>query len=162
MGKIDAALRVAAPRGLEVGAPNAAMFGGSTPYSAPNVVVGYVDTEGAGRKDSHRVAVPAGCYVIPADIVSAKGEGNSVAGAKFFDQWLKGPYGTKRASGGGVGVPRAIGISGGEYVVPPEAVQALGKGDITRGHEALDRFVKAERSKLISTLRKLPGPKKDD
>lgn len=162
MGKIDAALRVAAPRGLETGPPNAAMFGGGAPYSQPNVVVGYVDTDTGGRGDKHRVMVPAGCYVIPADIVSAKGDGNSVAGSKFFDQWLKGPYGTKRASGGGIGVPRQIDISGGEYVVPPEAVQALGKGDIGHGHNLLDRFVKAERSKLISTLRKLPGPKKDD
>lgn len=166
MDKVAAALDVAMPRGSEVGAPNAGVFGGGNmPYSAPNVVVGYVDTKTGGREDRHRVDVPAGCYVIPADVVSGKGQGNSKAGADFFDAWLKGPYGStkpKRASGGGVGVPRTIDISGGEYVIPPEVVQQFGKGDISRGHDYFDRFVKAERSKLIDTLRKLPGPKKDD
>lgn len=156
MDKVAAALNVA----------NGPMFQGGAPYSdpGPKVHIGYVDHPSPGRKDQLRIQVPAGSYVVPADVVSALGQGNSIAGGKLLEQMFRAaPYGAtvKRAQGGGIGAPRDIMISGGEYVIPPDAVQAKGKGDIDRGHGMLDRWVKAERAKLIRTLSKLPGPKND-
>jgi hypothetical protein len=51
--------------------------------------------------------------------------------------------------------------AGGEYVIPPEVVTAIGDGDIDLGHTELDSFVKTMRKRLIDTLKKLPGPKKN-
>lgn len=64
------------------------------------------------------------------------------------------------ADGGAAeGVP--IVAAGGEYVIPPEDVAEIGKGDVDHGHKILDAFVKKMRAKTIKTLQKLPGPKKD-
>ncbi len=63
-----------------------------------------------GRTDMHNINVPAGSYIMPADVVSGLGEGNTMAGAKVVDEVLSsGPYGTKLGSikhGSGVGIPR--------------------------------------------------------
>ena len=34
----------------------------------------------------------------------------------------------------------------------------LGGGDLKKGHSRLDTFVRAERKKLVKTLKRLPGP----
>lgn len=50
----------------------------------------------AGRTDHLMVEAPAGGYVIPADVVSGLGEGNTLAGAKLIQLALQsGPYGTQ-------------------------------------------------------------------
>jgi hypothetical protein len=65
-----------------------------------------------------------------------------------------------KAEGGEVqAVP--IVAAGGEYVISPDEVTSLGKGDMDLGHEILDSFVKGMRQKTIDTLKKLPGPKTD-
>lgn len=130
----------------------------------------------AGRTDHLPIHVEAGSYVIPADIISAMGEGNSMAGFKVaksifsvdgpYDQGSA-PYGAKglpynapaprRAAGGEVPIVAA----GGEYVIPPSDVERIGKGSLDDGHKILDAFVLAMRKKTISTLKALPGPKKD-
>jgi hypothetical protein len=51
--------------------------------------------------------------------------------------------------------------AGGEYVIPPEDVEHIGKGSLEDGHKILDAFVKKMRKKAIRTLQSLPGPKKD-
>lgn len=43
----------------------------------------------------------------------------------------------------------------------PSVVTALGRGDINKGHEYLDNFVKYVRGHLVKTLSKLPGPRKN-
>ena len=43
--------------------------------------------------------------------------------------------------------------AGGEYVVSPEAVQAIGNGDLERGHNTLDELVKSVRKNNIKTAR---------
>ena len=137
--------------------------------------VGPIHSHVAGRTDHLPMHVPSGSYVIPADIVSAMGEGNTMAGFRQMKLMFSGlPYGGKegapygasglpysRASGGGVdnGVP--IIAAGGEYVLTPEQVTAAGDGDMDRGHKVLDEFVKRYRAKTIKTLQKLPGPKRD-
>lgn len=83
----------------------------------------------AGRTDHLPIHVPAGAYVIPADIISGMGEGNTDAGFKvaksifsapfygggpktspyggggLYGQNLKQPYGTSMASPYGMGLP---------------------------------------------------------
>jgi hypothetical protein len=50
----------------------------------------------AGRTDHLPVEVPSGSYVLPADIVSAIGEGNTNAGFKALRRMFAGlPYGAK-------------------------------------------------------------------
>ena len=52
----------------------------------------------AGRTDHLPVHVPSGSYVIPADIISAMGEGNTNAGFKVMRRVFGGlPYGRKSA-----------------------------------------------------------------
>jgi len=141
----------------------------------------------AGRTDHLPMHVAAGSYVLPADIVSATGEGNTMAGFKNIKRMFSGvpyvkggmPYG---ASGGPYGAqlpqkadggammgqndtsfekPVPIVAAGGEYVLKPEEVRWAGGGDLDAGHDALDDFVIITRKKTVKTLNKLPGPKRD-
>jgi hypothetical protein len=194
--------------------------------------------------------VREGSYVLPADIVSALGEGNTMAGSKVVDhmfagqpahkasggttigmsqkpQFLQssrtlpgdvelgvngedtagsallgnmfnsGPFGTsakapqfspvvrpslgqysqmqqmfnppiptKKAAHGGPILsgnrrPVPIVAAGGEYVIDPDDVSRYGGGDINKGHDKLDEFVKHVRKHLVKTLNKLPGPRRD-
>ena len=157
---------------------------------------GPIHSQVAGRTDHLPMHVKSGSYVIPADIISAMGEGNTMAGfrqakrvfgsepyeqaspepyaqgAEPYNQaspepYEQGPdpYGAEmptKAEGGGVTddlVP--IVAAGGEYVITPKQVSAIGKGDLDHGHKILDAFVKKTRAKTIDTLKKLPSPKKD-
>lgn len=48
----------------------------------------------SGRTDAHKGAVPSGSYVVPADIVSGHGQGNTIAGSNVLSSMFKmGPYG---------------------------------------------------------------------
>lgn len=145
------------------------------------VHVGPIVSSVAGRTDHLPMHVPANSYVFPADIVSALGEGNTAAGHKIiqrvfeglpyegsddmYQQGMSKVYGMdvpKKADGGATSdeeVP--IIAAGGEYVLGPEFVARVGKGDVAKGHKTLDAFVKMVRKKHIDTLKKLPGPKKD-
>lgn len=138
---------------------------------------GPIHSQVAGRTDHLPMHVPSGSYVLPADIVSASGEGNTIAGFKHMRRVFggapygtgsapygqdSGPYGEKiqgRAAGGKTsGVP--IVAAGGEYVLAPHEVQWAGDGDLDTGHRVLDDFVKTMRARSIKTLKNLPGPKK--
>lgn len=117
------------------------------------VMVGGLLTQVPGRTDLMEISVPADAYVLPADVVSALGEGNTLAGVKVLDE-LFGEPGTiddQRA-------PIPIIAAGGEFVVTPAQVAAIGSGDMEAGHDELDRFVKGVRKELVKTLQKLPGP----
>lgn len=146
--------------------------------------VGMLRSPVPGRTDKLPISVGSGSYVLPADIVSALGQGNSDAGAATLDSMFsKGPYGTApmrlgsrkprmpkaprmsrtfrspfRAEGG----PSDVDViaAGGEYVLDPEQVMTLGNGDMDRGHKILDSFVEQVRAHHVKTLRKLPGPVK--
>ncbi len=97
----------------------------------------------AGRTDHLPMHVPSGSYVVPADIVSAIGEGNTEHGFEIIDYMVK-----QRAAGG-------------EYVIPPSAVIGFGGGDLDAGHKALDNWVLSERANTINTLKNLEPPKRD-
>lgn len=158
-----------------------------------------------GRADAHRTFVPSGSYVIPADVVSGRGQGNTIAGAAIlhnmfgmggpFNAGKSGPYGGMApklkigkppkmlkppkmmtlASGGGkegpegsLGEPVPVNLSGGEVVVPPEALIVTfrhlfpGKNySLKQIHTMMDQWVLDERAKHRKTLGKLPPPAKD-
>jgi hypothetical protein len=145
---------------------------------ASHLHVGPIHSSVAGRTDHLPMHVPSGSYVVPADIVSAMGEGNTMAGFKHMKLMFggtpygqssqpyggsEGPYGqalqTRAAGGQTEAVP--IVAAGGEYVLSPEQVVEIGEGSLEDGHRALDEFVKRKRAETIKTLKHLPGPKKD-
>lgn len=132
------------------------------PPRSPKMHVGPIHSPVAGRTDHLPMTVPSGSYVIPADIVSALGEGNTMAGFKIIRQMFKGMPGEQAfASGGATAAPVEIIAAGGEYVIDPMTVHHIGGGDLETGHRELDKFVTSMRAKTIKTLKKLPGPKKD-
>lgn len=150
---------------------------------------GFIHSDVPGRTDKHPMDVKSGSYVIPSDIVSGLGEGNTMAGTKALDSMFKsGPYGAKMpkiakghtmpkmrmrhrkrskslfAEGGqtsGFPTPVPIIAAGGEYVIPPEKVAEIGGGDVDHGHNVLDKWVVEQRNKLVKTLKNLPPPAKD-
>lgn len=147
---------------------------------------GMIHAYSPGRTDTVNMEPLAGSYVIPADVVSGLGEGNTLAGSAVMDRVLNtGPHGIPmpreehgrgppapprivnrqfQAKGGesegkpGERVP--VVVAGGEYMVSPEQVKAIGGGDIKRGHDILDAFVLERRKRTINELKKLPPPKK--
>ncbi len=159
--------------------------------TVPTLHVGPIHSSVAGRTDHLPMHVPSGSYVIPADIISAMGEGNTMAGFKRarivfggtpysgksepYGGMKGAPYGVTGGPYGSMGGPyspphRAAGgdvphvpiiAAGGEYVLSPDEVKKVGDGDMDLGHKVLDQFVKQMRSETIKTLQKLPGPKKD-
>lgn len=136
---------------------------------------GMIHSPIAGRTDRLPMGVKPGAYVVPADVISGIGQGNSMSGANALSQLFKmGPGGLHLSKIGAGSAPRKfadggspegdapvdIVAAGGEFVVPPSVVEELGGGDIKRGHELLDAMVLHIRKKTIKTLRKLPKPKK--
>ena len=145
---------------------------------------GMIKSTVPGRTDKLNLNVPTGSYIIPADIPSAIGQGNSDAGSAILNKmFTKGPYGMnlpKAHAGSRAGQPRVPKLSmkfsrggrdgqvgqatpivaaGGEYVIHPDTIADLGNGDISLGHSILDAFVKHVREKHISTLKGLKPPK---
>lgn len=145
--------------------------------NAPDLHTGPIHSPVAGRTDHLPMHVASGSYVIPADIISAMGEGNTMAGFKvaqnIFSAPFMGagkPYGGRglpygapmphKAAGGSTGTVPIV-AAGGEYVIDPKSVEHLGGGSLDDGHKILDEFVKQMRAKTVKTLKNLPGPKKD-
>lgn len=129
---------------------------------AVGVHTGPIHSSVAGRTDHLPMHVQSGSYVIPADIVSAMGEGNTMAGFKQINAMFGDAGNGPARTDGGMGKPPVpIVAAGGEYVLSPEQVATAGDGDVDMGHRVLDEWVKRMRAKTIKTLTKLPGPKKD-
>lgn len=140
-----------------------------------------------GRTDKIPLKVGGGSYVLPADIPSALGQGNTMAGSTILDKMFqRGPYGmnlpraragqstkmsrmsslTKTRSRlgfaeGGPAPEVPIIAAGGEYILSPDQVLHVGGGDMKRGHDILDQFVLSVRKEHINTLKGLKPPKKD-
>jgi len=151
------------------------------PPHATKLHTGPVHSGVAGRTDHIPTHVPSGSFVIPADVVSGIGEGNSLAGFRHLKRMFAelrrrygglpysgqtAPYGQNgppyggHASGGSTNSVPVV-LAGGEHVLSPEDVRAAGGGDMEAGHRALDAFVVQYRKKLIDTLKKLPPPRND-
>lgn len=139
-----------------------------------------------GRTDVLNRAVPAGGYVIPADVVSGLGEGNTMAGAAVIDKMFHSdPYGITSPGNrhGGRGIPSApaafkeannssssfarggspksvpIVAASGEYMLHPDDIVKK-FGDLDRGHKILDKWVVSRRKEIAKTMLKLKGPKR--
>lgn len=123
-----------------------------------DMVTGALSSPVAGRTDHLPISVPANAYVIPADVVSALGEGNTNSGVLVLDR----VFGQMAQQAGSTGGAAKVDImaAGGEFIVSPQAVAAIGGGDMRAGHSVLDAFVRKVRHQNIRTLRTMPGPKK--
>jgi hypothetical protein len=111
--------------------------------------VGALDGATPGRADALNTQVPDGCYIIPADVVSALGDGNTAAGFEHLARMFP----TQKADGG-VTVPCQL--SDGEFMVFPADVEKYG------GPDAFDQWVVDVRKKDIERRQALPGPVKDE
>ncbi len=114
---------------------------------------------GGGRTDKNNVTVPPGAYVLPADIISGMGGGNTMGGAAVWDKLMRSlPYGVAPpagarhgagpphapapfhegpaptlAKGGEVDEPVPIAAADGEIIVPPHHVYAIGSTYFPQG-----------------------------
>lgn len=122
---------------------------------------GYIPGTTGGRTDNKPISVAEGSYVVPADILSGLGEGNSHAGWAALQSQLGMGAPVAKADGGAIGAPVPIVAASGEGVIPPEHVAKIGGGNIDAGHKILDALVKHVRSKTIKKLKSLPAPKKN-
>jgi hypothetical protein len=158
---------------------------GGTANHQPKTFKGSIVSAVPGRTDLHFTHVPSGSFVIPADIVSAHGQGNTLAGMHVLEKLFRmgkhsiakmkpiPPLKTLKAAKGGmiadehVGKPVPVKLAGGEIVVPPESVhetmERVSKKKLTlaEAHSAMDHWVINERKKLRKTLARLPGPARD-
>jgi hypothetical protein len=140
----------------------------------------------AGRTDRIPMQARTGSFVLPADVVSGLGQGNTGAGAKMWGQMIShsiGPMGIQNAirqrtlkapalrgfgarsstkgfaDGGEIGEDLTpIVTAGGEALVDPEIVCQLGGGDSDRGKRVLINSVMTVRGHTIKHLKKLPRP----
>jgi hypothetical protein len=126
--------------------------------SGGKVYTGEIRSPVPGRTDRLNVHVPGGAYVI------------TEAGYEVIKKMWGPDSPVGRAAGGlihkyGLGGPAHSGavpavVAGGEYIIDPETVTAIGNGNIKKGHSILDKFVVGQRKKHIKTLKSLPGPAK--
>ncbi len=130
-------------------------FARSRKYAHGGPVTGPIMGANGGRADDKDVSVPAGAYVLPADVVSALGDGNSLGGHRAIEKMF-GPSRNAAATGGEV----PIRISDGEHVLDNQQVAKIGGGDHAQGCRILDSFCTKGRKKNIATLQKLPAPAK--
>lgn len=139
----------------------AAYAEGGAPQEPKGSVAGAIVGKTGGRTDALPVSVKSGSFVVPADIVSALGEGNTLAGHEMLDK-VFGPQSVSQASQEGAPQPDVpIKISDGEHVISPETVALIGQGDMDRGHEALEQFVLQVRKENVAKLKSLPAPARD-
>lgn len=108
--------------------------GGPTISRAPKLHTGPIHSSVAGRTDHLPMKVPEGAYVLPADIVSGFGEGNTVAGFKIAKAlprlFATSFYGGNRPGGG---LP--YGGSGLPYGAVPPPGRAAGGGASAAGND---------------------------
>lgn len=121
------------------------------------VHVGPIIGATGGRADKRPLDVPDSCYVIPADIVSGLGEGNTLNGHKIIARMFPHPTGGKSSKG----EPVPIAAADGEEIISPEQLMAKFGGDLKHAHAAMDAWVKHERKNIINTMARLPGPAQD-
>ena len=158
--------------------PNAPMPGGSVQVHDHGLIHG----PGTGRSDSILMHVPRGGYMVPADIVSGIGHGNSLAGANALDHsfpkdiaspegrahvrgfapLMKHPFGSafgqkKMADGGDTDYTKIM-SSAGEYFIHPSAIIKK-YGSLKNGHKVLDHWVQLTRKDNIRKQQKIKPPR---
>lgn len=170
-------LKAAAPQvppytalSLDAGPPGYAVGGlarGPGVRARRHAPAGLIHSATPGRADLVPARMRRGSYVIPADVVSGLGQGNTLAGAKMLHTTL--PRAAEMASRGEVALAAGgmadeddgieVRLSGGEYQVAPDQVLAIGGGDVHEGARALDALVQAVRSQTKRSIEQMPPPK---
>lgn len=120
---------------------------------------------GSGRADNVMLNVRSGSHVIPADVVSAIGKGNSLSGHSLLEKAfpgsssrsLRGKRLSKMAMKSGGTVP--VAASDGEFIVSPEDVSDVGNGDAKVGHSLLNQFIKDIRDRTVNSIINMGEPK---
>ena len=158
--------------------PGVSRVGGTGPTHFHGLVHG----SGNGRSDSISTRVPKGSYVVPADIVSGIGHGDTIAGARAlehsfpeeegrlhtrahvrgFSPLMQSPF--KRAfsaksqlADGGVPEMSDVLLSAGEFLIGPKAL--LKKyGSLKHAHDVMDAYIVHRRKKLIKETKALKPP----
>jgi len=133
----------------------------------PKAKGGFIHSSIPGRTDRLAMNVRHGSHVIPADVVSGLGQGNSLAGARNLDMIIS-SLPQVFADGGNVSPSppsrksdhEPILAAGGEYIIDPEDVRRVGHGDQKKGHKLLDKMIVNVRRKEAKRMLKLPPPKK--
>jgi hypothetical protein len=151
-------------------------------------VVGALKGKGKGRADDIKISARPGSHVIPADVVSAMGGGNSIAGhdilGQMFPKSIK-PRLQKGAMGQSKKVPNVsptkiqsvnmfggrstgkmfsdggsvpIAVSDGEFIISPEDVKDVGEGNIDAGHKVLNDFIIRVRASTVDQLKQMENP----
>jgi hypothetical protein len=110
--------------------------------------VGALSGATPGRADALDMDVPDGAYIIPADVVSALGDGNTASGFEHLARMFP----EQRADGGAT-VPCKL--SDGEFMVFPKDVAKHG------GPDAFDKWVVGVRKADIQRRSNLPEPVKE-
>lgn len=169
-GRTSNTIPYAAPRPYALGGiPTAPWWerreAASLPHSGP------IMSSVPGRTDRINMNVKSGSYVLPSSHVSYLGQDNTMAGIKILNHMFgshggglpKPPPMMKFARGGEATGDRLVPIiaAGGEYVLTPEQVAKIGKGDVDFGHKILDHWVVETRKKHIKKLASLAPPAKD-
>jgi hypothetical protein len=128
-----------------------------------------------GRADKVNTSVPNNSFIVPSHVVSALGQGNTLAGmtqlGKMFPSGgVKSPPKPnfpklpnppklgKMAKGGNSHDHVDVSLSDGEFSIGPEHVLRIGKGDYESGHRILKHFCLAITHKAIEQLKKMPHP----
>jgi hypothetical protein len=83
-------------------------------------------------------------HIVPSDLVSGLSQGDTTAGYRVLTHMF-GPQQPKQSPDGNA-VP--IVAAGGEFVISPETVARVGRGDLRARHDALDSWVKIQRRKI--------------
>lgn len=122
---------------------------------------GLVGGISSGRADKVHVSVPHGAYVVPADVVSGMGQGNTAAGGTMLARMMPKSPGLHFAAGGIAGEPGPVPIqvSPGEFVVHPAHVAAIGGGNPQAGSAALDQMVQGVRQQNMQVAAGMPPPR---
>jgi hypothetical protein len=134
------------------GGVGARLLGLARKYASGGAVTGALVGNTGGRADKLKTAVRPGSHIVPADVVSHHGEGNTLAGFEVMKRIFGDDKPEPAAMAAGGEVP--VYLSDGEYAVSPEGVARYG------GHEKIDQFILASRAQAIETLKRLPPPAK--
>ncbi len=109
---------------------------------------GYVKGGSGGQDDDVHMDIPAGAYVMDATTVSLLGDGNSDKGAEkvreMESKFMK--TGIAKMHRHIPAKPIKAAVSDGEYIIPPEVVSSMGKGDNRKGSKVLDKMRKKLRA----------------
>lgn len=152
----------------------------------PSPGVHLISSSTPGRNDRIPMRARSGSFIMPADVVSGLGQGNTAAGAKMWGQAIghgipqkkpkypplmhmkqpKMSSGTPKigfAEGGEAESESADGYTpiitaGGELVIDPEIVEMLGDGDPEAGRKMLSESVVSVRKQIIDAMKQLPDP----